>query len=135
MWAADNLKGRPWFDWVRYRRSDGTEQYGRVRVLVASLAGSMCRKVVVERAKVATPRPNCPFAAYGCTRLRWALQPGSAAVELEAIDLGVITKVLCVEHDWEDWLSRHSLDDFPSTHPIDADDLEQRRFIINALVQ
>lgn len=132
LWATANLKGRPWFDWVNYRASDGSERYGRARVLVVSLNGSVRRTVVVERAEATTAVPDCPFSAYECTRLRWVHQQGCTEADLEAIDLSAITKVLCVELDWDDWVTRNGLIDFPTTHPIDASDLHQRRFFVNA---
>lgn len=111
--------------------SDGSERFGRVRAVMASLSGSVIRTVVAEQAEPVTQAPDCPFAACVCTRLRWVHEQASVHADLEAVNLSAISKVLCVEHDWDDWVARYGLTEFLSTHAVDAEDVYQRRFFTN----
>lgn len=135
MWAVANEDERPWFDWVVYDGPDGFKQIGRARAVVAAINGTVQRTVVVEKATTAEAENDCPFSAYGCTRLRWVHQDGAASPSLEAVPLDKIREVLCVEHDWEDWTAREGLEHFPTALAANAADLHERGFFVNAFAR
>lgn len=128
LWETAELKGISWYEWVRCRVSDESERFGRARAVVASLNASLRRTVVFEQAEPVTQAPDFPFVAYGCTRPRWVHEQGCVHADLEAVDLSAISMVLCVEHDWDACVARNGLTDFPSTHAVGAEDLNQWRF-------
>lgn len=130
--ASAQYFGSPWYDWVAYRDAETGCRYGRARALVCSVGCAEQRKVVLEAAVPAQPEDDCPFTAYGCRRLKWDVQSGATTPTFVAVLLSDITCVLCVEHDWEDWVGRHGLTAMPAVVPSSADDVRDRRFFTNA---
>jgi len=136
LWATRDLGGRPWYDWVRYRADDGTVRVGQARAVVAAHNGTLMRTVVLHRAEYASSVLDCPFTAYGCKRLQWCSQvrEGKVRPDLEAIALHQVIEVLCVEHDWEEWVDRVGVCRFPKSFASDASDWRDYRFFINNFV-
>jgi len=75
------------------------------------------RLLVVERARSVAAVAGCPFAAYRCTRLRFDVRDVGVTPVLERVPVSRVLRVLCVEHDWADWVGRHGLEDMPSAVP------------------
>jgi len=135
-WATRDLGGRPWYDWVRYRADDGTVRVGQARAVVAAHKGTLMRTVVLHRAEYASSVLDCPFTAYACKRLQWCSQvrEGKVRLDLEAIAFHQVIEVLCVEHDWEEWVDRVGVCRFPKSIASDASDWRDYRFFINNFV-
>jgi len=136
LWETRDLGGRPWYDWVRYRADDGTVRVGQARAVVAAHNGTLMRTVVLHRAEYASRVRDCPFTAYGSKRLQWCSQvhEGKVRPDLEAIALHHVIEVLCVEHDWEEWVDRVGVCRFPKSFASDASDWRDYRFFINSFV-
>jgi len=124
LWATRDLGGRPLYDWVRYRADDGTVRVGQARAVVAAHNGTLMRTVVQHRAEYASTVLNCPLTAYGCKRLQWCSQVHERKVhpDLDAIVLHQVIEVLCVEHDWEEWVDRVGVCRLPQSFASDASD-------------
>jgi len=136
LWTTRDLGVRPWYDWVRYRADDGTARVGQARAVVAAHNGTVMRAVVLHRAEYASSVLDCPFTAYGCKRLQWCSQvrQGKVRPDLEAIALHQVIEVLCVEHDWEEWVDRVGVCRFSKSFASDASDWRDYRFFINNFV-
>jgi len=136
LWATRDLGGRQWYDWVRYRAEDGPLRVGQLRAVVAAHNGTLMRTVVLHRAEYASSVLDCPFTAYGCSRLQWCSQvlEGKVRPDLEAIALHQVIEVLCVEHDWERWVDRVGVCRFLKSFASDASDWRDYRFFINNFV-
>jgi len=136
LWATRDLGRRPRYDWVRYCADDGTVRVGQARAAVAARSGTLMRTVVLHRAEYPSIVLDCPFTAYGCKRLQWCSQvrEGRVYPELEAIDLHQVIEVLCVEHDWEEWVDRFGVCRFPQSFAADASDWRDYRFFIKNFV-
>lgn len=129
--ASADYCGRPWYDWVSCRDAEGCCCYGRARVLLCGFDGCVRRAVVLEAAVVAEPVDDCPFSAYGCTPLQWVARSGDITPTLAVVALADVTRVLCVEYDWEGWLCRKGLTAMPLSVPKCAEEVRDRRFFIN----
>jgi len=136
LWATRDLGGRAWYDWVRYHTDDGTVRVGQARAVVAAHNGTLMRTVVLHRAEYASTVLDCHFTPYGCKMLQWCSQvgEGKAHPDLEAIDSHQVIEVLCVEHDWEEWVDRVRVCRFPQSFASDASDWRDYRFFINNFV-
>jgi len=109
---------------MRYRADDGTVRVGQARAVAAAHNGTLMRTVVLHRAEYASTLLDFPFTAYGCKRLQWCSQvrEGKLRPDLEAIALHQVIEVLCVEHDWEEWVDRVVVCRFPKSFASDASD-------------
>ena len=126
--------GAPWMDWIEYRSAHGVRRFGRARVVVMGVEKRPVRLLVVERARSVAPVAGCPFAAYRCTRLRFDVRDVGVTPVLECVPVSRVLRVLCVEHDWVDWVGRHGLRDMPSAVHTTREEVGRARFFTNAFV-
>ena len=92
------------------------------------------RLLVVERARSVAPVAGCPSAAYHCTRLRFDARDVGVTPVLECVLVSRVLRVLCVEHDWVDWVGRHGLEDMPSAAPTTREEVGRARLFTNGVV-
>jgi len=118
---------------VRFRTNDGTVRVGKARAVVAAHNGTLMRTVVLHRAQCASSVLDCPFTAYVSKRLQCCSQAreGKVRPDHEAIALHQVIEVLCVEHDWEEWVDRVGVCRFPKSFASDASDRRDNRSFIN----
>ena len=133
--ASPNFYGAPHFSWFEYQDEDGTTRRGRARAVLSRVGDAIGRVVVFERLTTADPEPDCPFFAYGCRRLRWVTRQGQGGPVHGVVRLDAISRLLCVEHDWADWVVRHGLKVMPVEVPRSAKEVHERRFFINAFAR
>jgi len=105
--ASQAYLGAPSLDWIEYTSAHGVLRVGRARVVVTGVGKRPVRLLVVERARSVAAVAGCPFAAYRCTRLRFDVREVGVTTVLECVPVSRILRVLCVEHDWVDWVERH----------------------------
>jgi len=136
LWATQDLSGGPWYGWVRYRADEGTVRVGQALAVVAAHNGTLMRTVVLHRAEYASTVLDCPSTAYGCKRLQWCskAREGKVHPDLEASTLHQVIEVMCVDHDWEEWVDRVGVCRFLKSFASDASDWREYRFFINKFV-
>ena len=132
--ASQACLGAPWLDWIEYKSAHGVLRVGRARVVVTGVGKRPVRLLVVERARSVAAVAGCPFAAYHCTRLRFDVRDVGVTPVLERVPVSLVLRVLCVEHDWADWVGRHGLEDMPSAVPKTREEVGRARFFTNAFV-
>jgi len=132
--ACNDYYGAPWYDWVEYNTIDGRRRVGRARVVISGVGKRAVRLLVVERACVAPAVSGCPFAAYKCTRLRFDTRDAGVTPTLECVPVSRVLRVLCVEHDWVDWVRRHGLEVMPTLVPTTREEVANARFFVNVFL-
>jgi len=103
--ASLNYFSGLWLDCVEYTSADGGDRVGRARVVIKGIVKRPVRLLVVERARRVPADNGCPFAAYKCTRLRFDMKASGLKPAVECVPVNRFKRVLCVEHDWVNWVS------------------------------
>ena len=131
---SQSYLGAPWLDWIEYRSAHGVRRVGRARVVVTGNEKRPVRLLVVERARSVAAVPSCPFSAYRCTRLRFDVRDVGVTPVLECVPVSRVLRVLCVGHDWVDWVGRHGLGNMPSAVLTTREEVGCARIFTNAFV-
>jgi len=132
--ASQSYLGAAWLYWIEYTSAHGVLRVGRARVVVTGVGKRPVRLLVVERARSVAAVAGCPFAAYRCTRLRFDVRDVGVTPVLECLPVSSVLRVLCVEHDWVDWVERHGLEDMPIAVPTTREEVRRARFFTNAFL-
>jgi len=92
------------------------------------------RLLVVERARRVPADKGCPFAAYKRTRLRFDMKASGVTPAIECVPVNRVKRVLCVEHDWVNWVSFYSLEIVPVAVETTRHETARARFFVNAFI-
>jgi len=126
--------GAPWLDWIEYTSAHDVLRVGCARVVVTGVGKRPVGLLVVERPRSVAAVAGCPFAAYRCNKLRFNVRDVRVTPVLGREPVSRVLRVLCVEHDWADWVGRHGLEDMPSAFLTSREGVERARFFTNAFV-
>jgi len=130
--AADSFIGKSWFSWVLYKALDDGVRWGRLRLVLRSVAGQARSCVVVHRLRRVTARPGCVLSHFGCVRLAWAFDSDDDVYPaLELVDVVRILREEDVQTDWYDRAARLGLRDMPSDGTTSAAEWRAARFFTN----
>lgn len=139
LWSTPSYRGGPWYDAVLYSvtsgRTDdatGTEATdvfcaGEVRALLRCADDDVA--VVCEMTPV-QPEAGCPFAARGCTRLKWATSRRGGWA-LRAVPLRSVRRVVHVVPDFKDLCARQGPRALPPGYGGHLRDHQAMRFFVN----
>jgi len=130
--AANSFIGKSWFSWVLYRALDDGVRWGRLRLVLRSVAGRARSCVVLQRLRRATARPGCVLSEFGCVRLAWAFDSDDAVYPaLHVVDAVDILREEDVQTDWYDRAARLGLRSMPSDRTSSAAEWRAARFFTN----
>jgi len=130
--AATSFIGKSWFSWVLYKALDDELCWGRLRLVLRSVAGHARSCVVVQRLRRVTARPGCVLSAFGCVRLAWAFDSNDDVYPaLELVDAVDILREEDVQTDWHDRAARLGLRAMPSDRTTSAAEWRAARFFTN----
>lgn len=139
LWSTPSYRGGPWYDAVLYSvgsgRTEGTSDSQAADVLCVGEVRALLRcaeddvAVVCEMTPVA-PEPGCPFAARGCTRLKWAASRDDDW-SLRAVPLGSVRRVVHVVPDFKDLSARRGPRALPPGYRRPRIEHRAMRFFVN----
>ena len=127
--AAESFIGNSWFSWVLYKALDGGVRWGRLRLVLRSVAGQARSSLVVQRLRHATASPGCVLSLFGCLRLAWAsVSDDDVYPALEAVDAVDVLREEDKQTDRHDRAALLGLRSMPSDRTASTAEWRAARF-------
>jgi len=107
-------------------------RWGRLRLVLRSVAGQARSCVVLQRLRRVAGRPRCILSEFGCVRLAWAFDSDvDMYPSLEVVNAERILREEDVQTDWYDRAARLGLRAMPSDRCTSATEWRAARFFTN----
>lgn len=132
--AAKVLYKKPWYDDVYFHQGGaaGTTQLGRARLIVRAVAGERSLFFVVQLMEPALPRAGCVLTAFGCSRMKWRMDPSTGYPTLAVVPIAHIRRLEHVVPDFEALCDRVGLMATHASLPDTPRERDLQRFFTNA---
>jgi len=132
--ASMDYLGGMWLYWVEYASAEVGNRVGRARVAITGIGKRPARLLGVKRARRVAADNGCPFVAYKCTRLRFDMKALGVSPAIECVPVNRVKRVICVEHEWVNWVPFCSLEVMPVAVATTRHKTARARFFVKSFI-